>query len=154
MVWLMGGEHAPAPGPAVAAFHFKVFEAILQAVDDLPLRPLAVFVRVVERQGLSAAARFLGVSPSAVSQAVRALEARVGVPLLVRTTSSLRPLLAPELPGFGLARALADLDAWGYSFRLGSAQAWFEQDADDARDWLIRHGLIDAGGRLTGQRRE
>lgn len=66
----------------------------------------------------------------------------------------LQLLLAPELPGFGLARALADLDAWGYSFRLGSAQAWFEQDADDARDWLIRHGLIDAGGRLTGQRRE
>lgn len=66
----------------------------------------------------------------------------------------LQLLLAPRLPGFGFERALADLDAWGYSFRLGSARAWFEQDASDARDWLIHHGLIDAGGRLTGRRRE
>ena len=33
---------------------------------------------------------------------------------------------------------------------LGSTRAWFEQDATDARDWLCRHGVIDAGGRLTG----
>lgn len=79
-------------------------------MDDLPLRPLAVFVRVVERQGLSAAARSLGVSPSAVSQAVRALEARVGVPLLVRTTSSLRPTEAGAELARRAARALADLD--------------------------------------------
>jgi hypothetical protein len=37
----------------------------------------------------------------------------------------------------------ADMDAWGYSFRLGSARTWFEQDAEDARNWLIQHGLID-----------
>ena len=24
------------------------------------------------------------------------------------------------------------MDAWGYTFRLGSARAWFENDADDA----------------------
>lgn len=57
-------------------------------------------------------------------------------------TCYLQILLADTLPGFGRARALADMDAWGYSFRLGSAQAWFEQDAEDARaflesrDWL------------------
>lgn len=58
----------------------------------------------------------------------------------------LQILLADELPGCGRARMLADMDAWGYSFRLGSARAWFERDAADARDWLLRHGLITARG--------
>lgn len=48
-------------------------------------------------------------------------------------------LLSDALPGFGRDRMLADMDAWGYSFRLGSARAWFESDAEDARDWLVRH---------------
>lgn len=56
----------------------------------------------------------------------------------------LQILLADALPGFGRARALADMDAWGYSFRLGSAKAWFEQDAADDRQWLFDHQLIDA----------
>ena len=62
----------------------------------------------------------------------------------------LQVLLANEVPGMGRARLLSDMDAWGYSFRLGSTRAWFEEDATDARDWLCRHGVIDAGGRLTG----
>jgi hypothetical protein len=33
------------------------------------------------------------------------------------------------------------MDAWGYTYRLGSTQAWFEQDADDARAFLEEHGL-------------
>jgi hypothetical protein len=61
----------------------------------------------------------------------------------------LQIVLAGELPGFDRARMMADMDAWGYSFRLGSAQAWFEQDADDARAWLLRHDLIDASDRPT-----
>lgn len=55
----------------------------------------------------------------------------------------LQALLADELPGFGRLRMFADMDAWGYSFRLGSARAWFEGDAEDARHWLRAHGLID-----------
>ena len=62
----------------------------------------------------------------------------------------LQVLLAQELPGMGRARLLSDMDAWGYSFRLGSTRAWFEEDATAARDWLCRHGVIDAAGRLTG----
>ncbi|MDX1497773.1 MAG: hypothetical protein R3352_09470 [Salinisphaeraceae bacterium] len=54
----------------------------------------------------------------------------------------LQILLADELPFMGRARMWADMDAWGYSFRLGSAQAWFEQDAEDAQAWLLKHGLI------------
>ncbi len=56
----------------------------------------------------------------------------------------LQVLLADLVPGVGRHRLLADMDAWGYSFRLGSARAWFEQDADDARDALLAWGLIDA----------
>ena len=61
----------------------------------------------------------------------------------------LQILLADCLPGVGRARLLADMDAWGYSFRLGSAQRWFEADAQDARQWLLREGLIDADEQPT-----
>jgi hypothetical protein len=54
----------------------------------------------------------------------------------------LQILLADELAGFGRRRMMVDMDAWGYSFRLGSARAWFERDAEDARAWLLRYGLI------------
>ena len=57
--------------------------------------------------------------------------------------------LASLLPEVGYARILADMDAWGYTFRLGSAQAWFEQDAEDARQWLLSHDLLDAAGQPT-----
>lgn len=53
----------------------------------------------------------------------------------------LQILLAGRLPGVGQARLMRDMDAWGYSFRLGSTAAWFEADADDARDWLLARGL-------------
>lgn len=56
-------------------------------------------------------------------------------------TCYLQIVLADEIPGFGRDRALADMDAWGYTFRLGSARAWFERDAEDARDWLREHAL-------------
>jgi hypothetical protein len=41
------------------------------------------------------------------------------------------------------------MDEWGYTFRLGSAAAWFEHDAEDARLWLQQHGVTDAAGMLT-----
>jgi hypothetical protein len=65
----------------------------------------------------------------------------------------LQVLLATTLPGAGKKRLFEDMDAWGYSFRLGSARAWFEQDAADAREWLLRAGIIDADARVTGQLR-
>lgn len=59
----------------------------------------------------------------------------------------LQALLGDALPGVGMARVLADMDAWGYTFRLGSARAYVEQDADDAWAWLDRAGLADASTR-------
>ena len=61
----------------------------------------------------------------------------------------LQILLADHLPEMGRVRMWSDMDAWGYTFRLGSARTWFEQDADDARDWLLMHELIDSGGNVT-----
>ena len=54
-------------------------------------------------------------------------------------TCYLQILLSERLPGVGSARLMADMDAWGYTFRLGSARAWFERDALDARAWLAAH---------------
>ncbi|MGH8191154.1 MAG: hypothetical protein ACREP2_06880 [Rhodanobacteraceae bacterium] len=51
--------------------------------------------------------------------------------------------LADALPGFGRERAFADMDAWGYSFRLGSTRAWFEHDAEDARGFLVARNLLN-----------
>jgi hypothetical protein len=54
----------------------------------------------------------------------------------------LQIVLGDALTGVGSARMMADMDAWGYTFRLGCARAWFENDAQDARAWLQQRGLI------------
>ncbi|MEM7049445.1 MAG: hypothetical protein AAF604_07285 [Acidobacteriota bacterium] len=59
----------------------------------------------------------------------------------------LQVLLAGRLPEVGEERLMADMDAWGYSFREGSTAAWFAGDADDARQWLNRRGLLDPDGK-------
>jgi hypothetical protein len=66
----------------------------------------------------------------------------------------LQILLAAQLPGVGTQRLCADMDEWGYSFRLGSARAWFEGDSADARSWLMAHGVIDSRNGLTFRPRE
>ncbi len=65
----------------------------------------------------------------------------------------LQVLLADRVPGFGRERAFLDMDEWGYSFRLGSTRAWFEQDAQQAREWLRARGIVDIDDALTGQLR-
>jgi hypothetical protein len=55
----------------------------------------------------------------------------------------LQILLADLIPGFGRERMWQDMDTWGYTFRLGSAQRWFEEDAEDAKQWLLNHGLLE-----------
>jgi len=62
----------------------------------------------------------------------------------------LQIVLANEVGGMDAQQMCRDMDAWGYTFRLGSAQAWFDQDAEDARRWLLAHRIIDECGRPTG----
>ena len=57
-------------------------------------------------------------------------------------TCYLQIVLGDVLPGVGRMRVMADMDAWGYTFRLGSARAWFERDAEDARAWLQARDLL------------
>lgn len=66
----------------------------------------------------------------------------------------LQVLLSDAIDGFGRERMFSDMDRWGYSFRLGSARAWFEQDADDARAFLLHYGLIDNNSEPTFRLRD
>jgi hypothetical protein len=60
----------------------------------------------------------------------------------------LQILLGARITGEGWSRErlFADMDAWGYSFRLGSTRRWFEEDADEALAWLRDRGLVHATG--------
>ena len=61
----------------------------------------------------------------------------------------LQIVLADAIEGVGSDRLMQDMDAWGYSFRLGSARAWFESDAVDAREGLqaFAPGLLESFSR-------
>ena len=59
----------------------------------------------------------------------------------------LQILLSDYINEMGITRMFKDMDAWDYSFRLGSAKAWFEQDAEDAFDWLLKNNLITSDGK-------
>ena len=61
----------------------------------------------------------------------------------------LQILLADQINGVGRARLMRDMDDWGYSFRLDNTRSWFEQDAADARDWLIGQHLLSPAGTPT-----
>jgi DNA-binding transcriptional LysR family regulator len=82
---------------------------------------VVAFVRVAERRSFRAAAADLNVSPSAISQTIRALEARIGAPLLTRSTRAVglteagerflahaRPALTGMADAFDAARALGE----------------------------------------------
>ena len=82
------------------------------------------FLRVAERRSFRAAAEDLGLSPSAISQTIRSLEARTGVPLLTRTTRSVglteagerfleraRPAFEGLIEAFESARSYGDRPA-------------------------------------------
>lgn len=65
----------------------------------------------------------------------------------------LQIILADFVDGAGRQGMFADMDAWGYTFRLGSAKAWFENDAADALGKLREWGVIDAATRPLWQLR-
>jgi hypothetical protein len=63
----------------------------------------------------------------------------------------LQLLLADQLSGYSQQKAFRDMDLWGYSFRLGSAEAWFREDAEDAIEFLQKYFLIDCNNLPTFQ---
>lgn len=54
----------------------------------------------------------------------------------------LQILLAEKITGNSAEQLMNEMDAWGYTFRLGSASEWFYHDAEDARQWLLDSKLI------------
>jgi DNA-binding transcriptional LysR family regulator len=74
------------------------------------LEAMQVFTRVVERLSFAAAARDLGLPASTVSDAVKALEKRLGVRLIERTTRQVRPTADGEAYHRRCRQILADLE--------------------------------------------
>jgi len=56
----------------------------------------------------------------------------------------LQIILAEELPEMGSLKMMSDMDEWGYTFRLGSSKKWFEQDAEDTLEWLLKYNLLNS----------
>src|SRR6195256_3567962 len=75
--------------------------------DELSV--LSAFLIVAEERSFTRAARRLGVSPSALSHAIRGLEEQIGVRLLARTTRSVAPTEAGEELLAHLRPALGDI---------------------------------------------
>lgn len=75
------------------------------------LHLMNVFVAVAEEQGFSAAARRLEISPPAVTRAISALELRLGVKLLTRTTRYVRVTDAGHNYLQDARRIIAEVDA-------------------------------------------
>ncbi len=75
--------------------------------NDLSI--LAAFLAVAEERSFTRAAKRLGVSPSAMSHAIRGLEEDIGVRLLSRTTRSVAPTEAGERLLARLRPGLADI---------------------------------------------
>src|SRR6476646_7095806 len=71
---------------------------------------LKAFVATIDEGSLAAAGRKLGRSPAAVSRAVAYLEAHVGVPLLHRTTRSIKLSEAGERYALACRRVLSELE--------------------------------------------
>ena len=61
----------------------------------------------------------------------------------------LQVILADYLPGLGRFRILADMEDWGYTFREGTAAAWFVGDGRSAHDWLMGADIINEVGHPT-----
>ena len=61
----------------------------------------------------------------------------------------LQIILADLMVGVGSDRLMLDMDAWGYSFRLGKTRDWYQNDAEDAREFLMNHGLLSPSGEVT-----
>lgn len=79
--------------------------------SEIVVDELEIFVAVVEEQGFSAAATRLETTPAAISRRIKALEQRLGVRLLQRTTRKIQLTESGELYFREVSRLLGDLQA-------------------------------------------
>jgi hypothetical protein len=68
-------------------------------------------------------------------------------------TCYLQILLSDYIENYDRNQLMQDMDDWGYSFRLGSAHAWFNQDAEEVCLWLQNHRIINTKRKITWQLR-
>lgn len=100
---------------------------------------LSTFATIAHARSFTRAAAIIGVSPSALSHAMRGLEARLGIRLLNRTTRSVAPTEAGEQLLARLSPAIADLDA-----ALGDLDARRDRPAGRVRVTAHRTAALHA----------
>ncbi|MFH6598644.1 LysR substrate-binding domain-containing protein [Ectopseudomonas khazarica] len=84
------------------------------------LNHLELFLLIIEKGGLSAAGRELGLSPASVSERLAALESHYGVALLTRTTRSISLTDEGRTLAEGARRLLAEAEELDSRVRLGA----------------------------------
>jgi DNA-binding transcriptional LysR family regulator len=92
------------------------------------LNDLMAFAAVARERSFTRAAAILGMSPSALSHAMRGLEERLGVRLLARTTRNVAPTEAGERLLQSLNPALADIESG-----LGALAEWRDNPSGTVR---------------------
>jgi DNA-binding transcriptional LysR family regulator len=119
-------------------------------MDRATLGDLAVFAAIVEAGGFAEAARRAGVSPSALSHAMRSLEARLEVRLLNRTTRSVAPTEAGAKLLAALRPALSQMDDALSAVKAGRDRPAGRVRISAHRTAAVHHVL----SRLAGLRRD
>src|SRR5919107_5558249 len=104
------------PQNQTVAWRFDLLDGTSRASKHCFMKPdsldgMIVFVAVAEARNFRVAGERLGVSASAMSQALRKLEERLGVTLVHRTTRSVRLADAGERLYAAVRPALADVEA-------------------------------------------
>ncbi|MCX8281982.1 LysR family transcriptional regulator [Phyllobacterium sp. 0TCS1.6C] len=89
---------------------------------------MRVFVRIVERRSFTLAAQDLGLPRATVTDAIKALEARLGARLLQRTTRHVRPTLDGEAYYGRCQRLIADLEDAEAAFSKGKPKGLLRVD--------------------------
>lgn len=105
------------------------------------LDAMRLFVRIVERRSFTLAAQDLGLPRSTVTQAIRQLEARLGAPLLQRTTRHVGPTLDGEAYYRRCVAILADIEDAEAAFGGVKPRGLLRVDMHGT---LLRHFVLPA----------